>query len=96
MNSMDQIVILDSFCEEKDLGVLFAINLKFGHHIFAIVCKANSITGIVRRSSNFLSYIRQLGKAQRRATKIVPGFRNYLYYERLTSLVCCTVAEEWT
>ena len=55
MNSMDQVVILDSKSEEKDLGVLFTNNLKFGHHISAIVRKANSITGIVKRSFNFLS-----------------------------------------
>jgi len=37
MNSTDQVVILDSTSEEKDLGVLFKNNLKFGHHISAIV-----------------------------------------------------------
>jgi len=39
MNSMDQVVILDSTSEEKDFGVLFTNNLKLGHHISAIVRK---------------------------------------------------------
>jgi len=43
----NQVVILDSTSEEKDLGVLFTSNLKVDHHISAIVCKSNSITGIV-------------------------------------------------
>ena len=54
MNSTDQVVILDSASEERDLGVLFTNNLKFSHHISAIVRKANSMTGMAKRTFNFL------------------------------------------
>ena len=55
MNSTDQVVILDCASEKRDLGVLFTNNLKFSHHISAIVRKANSMTGMVKRTFNFLS-----------------------------------------
>ena len=40
--------------EEMDLGVLFSSTLKFSHHIKEIVCKANRLLGLIKRTFNFL------------------------------------------
>jgi len=48
--------------------------------------KHNMTSASVVRSPYQLGEIRQLEKAQRQASKIVPEFHNYSYYERLFEL----------
>ena len=40
--------------EERDLGVLFTSNLKFGSHISQIVHKANRLIGLIRQTFSYL------------------------------------------
>ena len=41
--------------EEKDLGVIFDTSLKFDLHIDAIVSKANSMIGLIKRNFSFMN-----------------------------------------
>ena len=45
---------LDHVFEEKDLGVIFDMEMTFAEHIAAKVKKANGIMGLIRRSFSFL------------------------------------------
>lgn len=108
-------VALEKVSSEKDLGVTFDDNLKFGIHITEKVNKANRILGLIRRaflfldeeslvilykamvrphleyaqmvwSPHLLQYVDQIERVQRRATKLIPGFRDFTYKERLEKL----------
>ena len=45
---------IDSVDEEKDLGVIFQKDLKFGNHIATKVNKANSILSLIVRTFDFI------------------------------------------
>ena len=45
---------LDRVEGEKDLGVVFVSSLKFANHIKAIVCKANRLIGLIKRTFSYL------------------------------------------
>ena len=45
---------LNSVTTEKDVGVIFSSNLKFDEHISNVVKKANSLTGLLKRSFVYL------------------------------------------
>ncbi len=54
MNENIQSIQIQQVQEERDLGVIFQSDLKFGTHISKCVNKANSILGLVKRSFTFM------------------------------------------
>ena len=48
-------VPLETVSEEKDLGVLFSNSLSFRNHITKSIAKANQMTGIVKRTFEYLN-----------------------------------------
>ena len=84
--------------EVKDLGVTFDAELTFTEHIMTKARKANAIVGLTRRSFTYLDsksftnlytllkHVEILEKVQMRATKLVDGFGNLDYPERLKRL----------
>ena len=47
--------VIQSVTEEKDLGILFSDSLSFQKHINNSISKANQMTGIMKRSFNYLT-----------------------------------------
>jgi ribonuclease P/MRP protein subunit RPP40 len=47
--------VIQPVTEEKDLGILFSNSLSFRKHINNSISKANQMTGIMKRSFNYLT-----------------------------------------
>jgi len=54
MKMKDDVIVINTCEEEKDLGVTFDANLSFDPHILRVVNKANQMVGIIRRAFTFL------------------------------------------
>lgn len=93
MNTPDGPIKVEKVDCEKDLGVIFDSNMKFGEHISSKVTKANQILELIFRTFTLVDHtsvyekdIIQIENIQRRAPRLVSDLKHLSYPERLKTL----------